>query len=145
MSKKQTHTHTCPGVDGVFTCIQLQVKAHNCSEDQERPDYQLQQATQPRPQLGVWTEQIESVDTLGGKLWQNGQTAQVQIQTVNVYPSVGRIPFYQFKNVSNHSVFSLVMVGVWCAKSDVRWCQHLTKILSVKQHWANRWAKLFIF
>lgn len=46
-------THTCPGEDGFFAGIQLQVKAHNRSKDEERPDRQLEQVTGPRPQLGV--------------------------------------------------------------------------------------------
>lgn len=50
-----THKHrrTYSGVDEFLRCIHLQIKEHNCTEDHESPDCQLQQITQPRPQLGV--------------------------------------------------------------------------------------------
>lgn len=48
-----THTITCPGRDAVICCIRLKVKAYDRSEDHERPDCDLQQVTQPAPQLGV--------------------------------------------------------------------------------------------
>lgn len=54
-TKKQTNkkTLTCPWGDAFLSCIQLQVKADDCSNNQQSPDHQLQQVTQPRPQLWV--------------------------------------------------------------------------------------------
>lgn len=47
------YKHTDPGGDEVLPCVQLQVKTYDCSKDHEGPDCQLQQVTQPGPQLGV--------------------------------------------------------------------------------------------
>lgn len=55
----QENTLTGPGGDAFRSCIQLQVKADNCSNDHQSPDQHLQQVTQPRPQPGVYTQQSE--------------------------------------------------------------------------------------
>lgn len=49
--------HTCPEGEGRFSCIQLNAEANDSSRNQEGPDHQLQQVTEPRPSSRAWKEE----------------------------------------------------------------------------------------